>query len=202
MISLASLSLTMQAAGAVSGAIGGFYSAKMSKQQLAFEASMADINARIAELGARQELFNGQAEVGKLTLAAGQLKAKQRTAMGANNIVMGEGSAAEIAASTEIMKQLDVNTIEANAVRSAWGYRSQGANYQAEAATKSATASSISPFSAGALSLLTGASQVAKSWYQVQNPGKFLYPGVSNSPSNSAPGGTFGAPASTGNWWG
>lgn len=43
----ANLSLGLQAAGAVSGAIGGFYGAKVTKNQLAFEASMARINARI-----------------------------------------------------------------------------------------------------------------------------------------------------------
>lgn len=196
MIEISSLALGMQTAGAVSGAIGGFYSAKMTKQQLGFQASMADINARIAELGARQELFNGQYEVGKLTMAAGQLKSRQRTAMGVNNVVMGEGSAAEIAASAEIMKEMDKNTIESNAVRSAWGYRTQGVNYQAEAAAKRGTASSISPFSAVASSLLTGAGQVAKSWYQFKNPSSF------NLPSNSVPGGTPGTPAATGNWWG
>lgn len=132
---------------------------------------MADINARIAELGARQELFKGQAEVGKLTMAAGQLKSRQRTAMAANGIVLGEGSAAEIAASSDILKEIDKNTIEANAVRSAWGYRTQGVNYQSDAAAKRGTASSISPFAAGASSLLSSAGQVAKSWYQFKKDG-------------------------------
>lgn len=166
-MNLANLSLGLQAAGAVSGAIGSFYSAKMSKQQLAFEASMADINARISELGARQEFHRGQAEVGKLTLSVGQLKARQRTAMAANGIVLGEGSSAEIAASTEIMKEMDRNTIESNAVRSAWGYRTQGVNYQSEAVAKRGTASSISPFGAATSSLLSSAGQVASSWYSL-----------------------------------
>lgn len=166
-MNLAMLSMGLQAAGMASGAVGSFYSARMSKQQLAFEASMADINARIAETGARQELFNGQSEVGALTLQAGQLKSRQRTAMAANGIVMGEGSAAEIQASTDIMKAIDKNTIEANAVRSAWGLRTQGANYQSEAIAKRGTAGSISPFSAGASSLLSSAGQVASQWYSL-----------------------------------
>lgn len=162
MLKASSLSLGLQAAGAVSGAIGAFYSAKMTKNQLAFEASMARINARIAELGAQQELLNGQKAVGALTLQAGQLKSRQRTAMAANGIDLGEGNAAEIQASTDLMKAIDVNTIEANAVRDAWGFRTQGANYQSEALMKP---SGISPFAAGASSLLTGAGQVASSWY-------------------------------------
>lgn len=169
----------MQSFGAASSAVGSFYSAKSMKSQLSFEAGMADINARIAEIGARQELLNGQKQVGSLTLQAGQLKSKQRTAMGANGIDMSEGNAVELRASTDLMKEIDVNTIEANAVRSAWGYRTQGANYQAEAATKRGTASGISPFGSAAGSLLSGAGQVASSWYQYNKPGAF------NTPSNA-----------------
>lgn len=161
------LSLGMQAAGAVSGAIGGFYGARMTKNQLAFEAEMARINARIAELGARSAFERGQKEVASLTMQAGQLKSRQRTAMAANGIDLGEGNAAEVQASTEIMKEIDRNTLEANAVRSAWGYRTEAANLQSTAMMKEGSAAGISPLMAGTSSLLTGARQVASSWYQM-----------------------------------
>lgn len=172
MIDLASLSLGLQTAGAISGAVGGFYSAKMTKNQLAFEADMARINARIAELGARSALDRGQKEVAGLTLQAGQLKSRQRAAMAANGIDLGTGSAAEVQASTDIMKEIDKNTIEANAVRSAWGYRTEAANYQSAAMMKEGSAAGINPLMAGASSLLTGATQVASSWYQFKRNGE------------------------------
>lgn len=159
----------MQTAGAVSGAIGGFYSAKMTKRQLAFEADMSRINGRMAELGARTALENGQKQVAGLTMQAGQLKSRQRASMAANGIDLGEGSAAEIQASTELMKELDKQTIEANAVRSAWGYRTEAANLQSSALMKEGSAAGISPALAGASSLMTGASQVASSWYQFKD---------------------------------
>lgn len=165
MIRLDSLSLGMQAAGAVSGAVGGFYSAKMTKNQLAFEADMARINARVAELGARAAFERGHKEVANLTLQAGQLKSRQRAAMAANGVDLGEGNAAEVQASTDIMRELDKQTLEANAVRSAWGYRVEGANLQSQALMKEGSAAGISPFMAGASSLLTSAGQVASSWY-------------------------------------
>jgi hypothetical protein len=168
---IASLSLGMQAFGAASGAVGGFYSAKMAKNQLSFEADMARINARVAELGARSALQRGQQEVAGLTMRAGQLKSRQRTAMAANGIALGEGNAAEIQASTDIMKEIDKNTLEANAVRSAWGYRTEAANMQSSAMMKEGAAAGISPLAAGASSLLTGASQVASSWYQFKKAG-------------------------------
>ena len=165
-------SLWMQGAGAVSSAVGSFYSAKMTKNQLAFEASMADINARIAELGARSAFEQGQQQVASLTMQAGQLKGRQRASMAANGVDLGEGSAAEVQASTELMKAIDKQTIEANAVKNAWGYRTQGANYQSEALMKRGSASGISPLASGASSLLTSGAQVASSWYSLNKASK------------------------------
>jgi hypothetical protein len=170
MITSGSLSFGLQAAGAISGAIGGFYSAKMSKNQLNFEAEMARINARVAELGARSAFERGQKEVASLTLQAGQLKSRQRAALAANNVDLGEGNAAELQASTDLMKAIDKQTLEENAVMNAWGYRTQGANYQSDALMKSGTAAGISPFMAGASSMLTAAGKVASSWYDMSTP--------------------------------
>ena len=149
-MSTSSLSLGLQTAGAVSGAIGGFYGSKMSKRQLAFEADMSRINGRIAELGAYSALDNGQKQIASLTLQAGQLKSRQRASMAANGIDLGEGSAAEIQASTELMKQIDMHTLETNAVRSAWGYRIESSNLQSAALMKDGSAAGISPLMAGA----------------------------------------------------
>jgi hypothetical protein len=162
---LAQASMFPQIGGALSSAIGGYYSAQSQQSSLRFQADMAAINARIAELGAQSALNQGQQQVGALTLKAGQLKSSQRAAMAANGIDLGEGNAAEVQASTDIMKEIDANTLTANAVRSAWGYRTQSVNYQNEAALRSATADTISPFAAAATSLLGSAGSVANSWY-------------------------------------
>ena len=75
--------LFLQIGGAASSAIGSYYSAATQKINLKTQANLADINAKIAELGAQQELFRGQQQVGALTLQAGQLKSRQRAAMAA-----------------------------------------------------------------------------------------------------------------------
>ncbi|BCB27057.1 phage protein [Sulfurimicrobium lacus] len=162
---LAQASLVTQIGGAATSAVGSYYGAKSQVSSMQFQAGMADINTRIAELGAQQELYKGQQQTGTLTMKAGQIKSSQRAAMAANGIDLGEGNAAEVQASTDIMKEVDKNTIEANAVRSAWGYRTQGVNYQNDALVKRAGADSISPFASAATSLLGSASGVAGSWY-------------------------------------
>lgn len=177
---LALSSAIMQTGGAISGGIGSYFGAATQKANLRGQAAVAegnariaDVNARIAELGAQSALDQGQREVGRLTLRAGQLKSSQRVAMAANGIDVGTGSAAEIQASTDIMKEIDSNTLTANAVRTAWGYRTQGLNAQTDAANlrsqalaSRAMGNAISPGGSVATSLLGSAGNVASSWYQ------------------------------------
>ena len=157
--------------GAATGAIGSYFGAATQKATLKGQAAVADTNARIAELGAQSALNQGQQQVGALTLKAGQLKSSQRATMAANGIDLGVGSAAEIQASTDIMQEIDANTLTANAVRSAWGYRTQAVNFQNEALTKRATAGAISPFGSAAGSMLGSAATVAGSWYSLNKSG-------------------------------
>lgn len=156
---VAQASLISQIGGGITSAIGGYYSAAAQKSALGF-------NAKLAELSAQGELEKGQHEAMRLTMKAGQIKSAQRASMAANGIDLGEGSAAEVQASTDIMKEIDKNTIEANAIRSAWGYRT-------DAAMSRAKASTISPFGAAAGTLLTSAGSVADSWYRFKQSGAF-----------------------------
>lgn len=106
--------------------LGASYSEAMARINADAAIQTARANAQIAELGAQSALLQGEKEVGTLTLKAGQLKATQRAAMAANGIDLGEGNAVDVLASTEIMKDIDKEQITANAIRTAWGYRTQG----------------------------------------------------------------------------
>jgi len=200
---LATASLIGQIGGGVTSAVGSYFSAATQKATLKGQAAIADanariadanasavrttadVNARIAELGAQSALLQGQQQVGALTLKAGQLKSRQRASLAANGIDLGVGNAAEIQASTDIMSEIDRNTIEANAVRSAWGYRTQAVNFQNEALmaqsngwayrtdaeNKRATAGGINPLGSATGSLLGSAASVAGSWYSLNKSG-------------------------------
>lgn len=177
-MSFAISAVALMGAGVASNTVGSYWSAKNTKITLEGQAALADINARISELGAEQELINGQRQVAQVTMQAGRLKSSQRTNMAANGIDLGEGNAAEIQATTDLMKENDKNTAEANAVRSAWGYRTQGMNYQNEAIVKRGSAGGIDPGMTAFGSLLSNSGQVAASWYSMNKAGAF------NSPSN------------------
>jgi hypothetical protein len=170
---LATASLVGQVGGGISSAVGGYYSASAQKASMKAQAAIADTNARIAELGAQSALQQGQQQVAALTMQAGQLKSRQRAAMAANGIDLGVGNAAEVQASTDIMKEIDSATLEANAVRNAWGYRTQAVNYQNEALMSRASAKGINPGMTLATSLIGSATSVAGSWYGMKNAGMF-----------------------------
>lgn len=172
---LASTSMYLQAGGAASSAVGAYYSAQNQRHQ----GRMAKINARVAELGAESAMMQGAEQIAQLTREAGQLKARQRVSMAANGIDMGEGSAAEILASTDLMKELDAQTLKANAVRTAWGYRTEAMNLR----NQGRALSSVNPFAAAGGTLLGSASQVAASWYQFDRLGAFESPAESTASS-------------------
>ena len=170
-IDYGSLSLYSNIAGAAMSTVGAFFTASNERSNLRFQADMGDIEARISEIGAQAELLAGQSKIGQLTQQAGKVKASQRASQAANGIALGEGSAAEVRASTDLAKEVDVNTLQANAVRSAWGYRTQAVNTSNRANLQRSAAGGISPYGAAASTLLTGASRVAGSWYQLDKAG-------------------------------
>jgi len=156
-----------QLAGAGMSAIGAHSSAKSQRLQMEGAADISDLNARLSEQAAQQELARGDAAVASATARAGRIKSAQRVALAANGVDLGEGSAAELLTSTDIEKEIDVNTLTANAVRAAWGQRIQGTNYRNDARSKRAGAKSINPLLAGATSLLGSSRQIASSWYKM-----------------------------------
>jgi hypothetical protein len=170
------------AVGAIGSMVGNFYNAKAQKYQLQSQALTAEtnsylmgINARLSELAAQSELSASNKKVGAITLNAGQIKSSQRAAMAANGIDLGVGSAAELLASTDVMKEIDKNTQESNGIRNAWGYRTQTMNYQNQAAAEQIQAGSLasqanatSPLASAFVSLLGSAGNVASNWLNLK----------------------------------
>lgn len=164
--------------GGINSAIGSYFAAESARYQdrsqaltLDYQADMAAINARSSEYAAQSKLEAGKSQIANLTMAAGQAKASATATMAAHGIRLGVGSAADISASQDIVKDINMYTIDADATRAAAQDRTQATNYSnqslmdrtsAENARRSAD--SVSPFSAVTTSLLTSASSVAQQW--------------------------------------
>ena len=175
--------MAFMAASASSSAVGALNGAMSQKSSLGFQADLAEINARMSESAAQQTLLSGQYEEGKSRIATANLKGSQRASLAANGVDLGEGSAAQILTSTDFMGEVDATTIQANAVRSAWGQRTQSVNYKNQALMARSQASAINPTMAMVTSLIGSAGAVAPQWSSMK--------GAAPTPSPTPTGGTF-----------
>lgn len=166
MESLSAVSPILSTFGAVNSAIGSYYQAEAQKNNLQFQSEMAKINAQIGEINAQSVILGGQRAQQNSRLRTAHLKSAQRVGMAANGIDLGSKTATNILTSTDYMGEIDANTIELNAIRAAWGYRTQSTNSMATARMNQAAADSINPFGTATGSLLGNSGSVAESWYK------------------------------------
>jgi len=174
--------LLMALMGGVNSAIGGYFQAKSQQYtdksqalNLGYQADIAAINSRSAEYSAESTLEAGKSQIANMTMQAGQQEASTTATMAAHGIRLGSGSAQDITASQEIVKDVNAYTINANATRAAAQERTQSTNYSNQAlmdrtgaVNANLSADSVSPFSAMTSSLLTSASSVASNWNNSQ----------------------------------
>jgi len=169
-MSFAMAAVGMSAIGGVSGAVSSYYGAKSQAAQLAFEAEMGQLNARMADRAAEATLADGRRDVQRSRMQTAALKGRQRVAMAAGGIALDEGSALNLQTATDYIGEVDANTIEANAIAQAWGHRIEATNYRNSAARSRTAAGAISPGTAAATSLVGSATQVASMWYSAGLP--------------------------------
>lgn len=160
-----SYALAVAGAGVGMSAGGAMNSASAQKATLGYEAAVARNNQTIANYQADLAVQNGAIAEQNQQLKTASLEGDQRAALAANGVDLGTGSATEVLATTQFMGQRDALTIRDNAARQAWAYKNQAAGYGSEAAADNASADAINPTTAGLSSLLSGAGQVAMSWY-------------------------------------
>lgn len=156
------IALAATGAGLASSTVGAYYAAQSQKDALNLR---ADLNERTAQ----QVLQAGQREEQRSRLATARLKGSQRAGMAANGVDLGVGTAADILTSTDLLGEVDAQTIRSNAVRNAWGYRS-------EATMQRASADSVSPGMSALTTLIGGSGQVAEGWYRLNKSGAMGQP--------------------------
>jgi hypothetical protein len=168
--------------GGVMSAIGAYYQAESQRMQLKSQASAAEFAARIADINARQAesdaqyaIKAGQKEAGLYAMRAGQEKAAMAASQAARGLVAGDGTAAEVLASQELTKQLDLAAIDSNALRQSQALRRQAVNERqqglmgrAQAGNLRATRRTIQPAIGAGAQLLGTAGQAATIYGQYQ----------------------------------
>jgi len=122
---------------------GQLLQSKSAMVQTQLQAALARINARLAESAAQGALFSGQRQEQAKRLETAAFKGRQRTGFAASGVDMQSDSVVRVLTSTDIIGDIDANTIAANAVRTAWGYRTEAANQSAAAMMGGANAQMI-----------------------------------------------------------
>lgn len=152
---------TIAAVGATAGAGLTAYSAY---QQNSVAKAVATNNAAMSEIAAQDALRRGEKDVQETQRRAALLKGAQRSSMAAKGLDLSEGTAAALQDQTDFFASADVATQRTNARRDAQGFRSQGANYRAEAA-------SYRPGLSATASLLNSTGPVADRWLRYAGRG-------------------------------
>lgn len=166
--------------GAIQSMVGTYYGAKTQQYQLdsqkltyEFQQDMSEINARQMERQAQSIMLAGQRQQGQIGLRAGKVKGATRASQAARGITMGVGSAAEEIATIDLVKEIDMLTINVNTTQAANAARTQGVNFSNQslmqgvsASNAGAGASTIDPYGQAATSLIGSASAVSANWYQ------------------------------------
>ena len=152
-----------------------------------YQSQVAANNATIAQQNANYAIAAGEekAQMTSMQNAAriGQIKA----AIGANNVDVNSGSAADTIESQRELGKLDTETQMSNALLQAYGYKVAGTGYAAQSGLENLTASQTGVAEAGGVSgsLLSGAKAIPTSWL----------PGLSSSSGSSG-----GSPANPGDF--
>lgn len=166
--------LGTQAFGGAMSTVGAIFGAMSQKSSLQYQAQMAELNARIAEGNARNIISAGIVEESRVKLAGSLAKASQRNQMAASGIdIAGSNTAIARLTSTDVITEVDANTMRSNALRAAWGQRFEAGDQRAKATMARASAASISPALSGFTTLLSEGSKVAASWYGLEKQGAF-----------------------------
>lgn len=154
----------MAVMGAGVKAYGAYNASSAQRSSLDYQASVAANNAQLATDKATVAVDNGQVAVQNQDLKTAQTLGMQRANLAANGVDLGQGSANDILVSTKLMGERDADQLQTNALREAWGYKTQAADDTSNANALRAMAGSVSPSEAALTSMLTSAGQVSSAW--------------------------------------
>lgn len=174
-IALGVSSLVMAAVGTGMSAYGQYQQGQAQSAQAEYQARLAARNARQSHMQADYAREQAAEDAARHRRQVGRTVGAQRPLLAASGVDVGDtdSSAMNILGDTAQWGEYDAQKILHQGALKAWGYENQAANEQANAAlygmgAKQATRAGA--IGAGA-SLLSGAGQVASSWYRYNQQG-------------------------------
>lgn len=160
--------MALQAMGTLSAASGAKRQAQAEKLAFEKQAAVDRYKAGMLDWRANDAVQRGQNEEFKSRLRQGDVASTQRAAFASRGVALDEGSPLAILQDTEYMGNLDAATIKDNAANEAFALREEARVTRENAGYLSDRAASVNPGREYTSTLLTGAGQVASSWYRMK----------------------------------
>jgi hypothetical protein len=124
--------LALTAANTAQQFAGQRRQATIAEQEGNFQGGQFDTNATLAEGQASDVIARGNQAAGQAIRGGRLLAGSQRAAYAAQGLDASVGSPAQVIANDRQLSELDALTIRNNALREAWGYRTEAASYRAQ----------------------------------------------------------------------
>ena len=158
--------LMLQGLGAIAQARGQRQAAAAKANEYEYQAKIDDNNRKVALWKAQDAQDRGAKEEAALRVKVAQLKGRQKSALAASGVEIGDGSALDILGDTAALGELDALTIRSNAEREAYEQKVNASNLAANAGMKRMGAGNaiIAGRIGSMTSLLTGAGSIASQW--------------------------------------
>jgi hypothetical protein len=124
-IGLGVAGIGMNAIGQVKQGKAAKAAGKAQQEVMESEAQLAEYNADVARLQAKDAVNRGVEQEGVYRQQIQQVIGRQRAGFAAGNIDVGTGSAVDVTADAAYIGEVDALTIRTNATREAWGFEVQ-----------------------------------------------------------------------------
>jgi len=160
------LGMMLQGLGAMAQAQGQRHAAAAKANEYRYQAQVDDNNRKVALWKAQDAKDRGAKEEAAFRTKVAQLKGRQKSALAASGVEIGDGSALDILGDTAALGELDALTIRSNAEREAYEQKVNASNLAANASMKRMGANNaiIAGKIGSMTSLLSGASSIASKW--------------------------------------
>lgn len=158
-------------AGAAVSAAGAIQEGQANAKTARYQAAVARNNAIISETNAKYAEKRGAVAEQNKRLETAATIGSTKAIQGASGFTASGDSAEKVRASEAVVGELDAITLRENAAREAYGYRTEGVNYQAQGglydmeATNAMRAAKISAIG----SIIGGIGSVAGKWGSMQS---------------------------------
>lgn len=114
--------------GAGIAAIGTAVSAGNQAEAGARADRAAKANAKLEDMASAEASRDGARTAGLVRMQGSKIEASQKVAFAKNNVAPGSESAAAVMADSNLMADIDYQTVLNNAAREAWGHEKQAHN--------------------------------------------------------------------------